>query len=71
MLDFLLCMCQQQWLDLNPQPWDDELSVLPLCCPNWAHLSVVYSLIMSLLMAGVFAAFNINIWPVTVIIIYP
>jgi hypothetical protein len=26
-----LFQCQQWQLDMNPQPWDDKASVLPLC----------------------------------------
>jgi hypothetical protein len=26
---------QLRWQDLNPQPRDDEESVLPLCCCQW------------------------------------
>jgi hypothetical protein len=41
--------CQQQGLDLNPQPWDDDVSVLPLCY-NWLPQVAVFvhvQLIMS------------------------
>jgi hypothetical protein len=27
---------QQWWLDMNPQPWDGEVGVLPLCYHCWS-----------------------------------
>jgi hypothetical protein len=27
----VLSQCQRQWLDSNPQLWDDDASLLPLC----------------------------------------
>ncbi len=38
--------CQQPRLDLNPRPWDDEVSVIPACCYPWtivnSYLKVKY-----------------------------
>ncbi len=52
---FLLCFlarAQQNRLDLNPQPWDDEESVLPLCschCPALTNLLTnnIFSILIS------------------------
>ncbi len=36
--------CQQRWFETNPQPWNAEASVLPLCCCCWPWLLKLFFL---------------------------
>ncbi len=42
---FSLSQCMQQWLDLNPWPWDNKVMVLPLCHHGWSYLIIPLYLI--------------------------